>query len=156
MQRGHRCRWVDGYLEEQSTESIGDFVRQRRRWFQGLVKVAIHAPVKLRWRLCLGTNTLLWSLAPFASLYTVAHLFYGFSHEWWIRFLANDSFSAFATLYLIGLRANLREHAIHSRLARTGWTAAQIVLLPIFNLIEGIGVLAAILRPVSGFHVVKK
>lgn len=156
MERGHRCRWVDGYLEEQSTQSIGDFVRQRRRWFQGLAKVSIHAPVKLRWRVSLGFNTLLWALAPFASLYTVGHLFYGFSHEWWIRFLANDSFSAFATLYLIGLVANLQERGIHSHWKRAGWTAAQIVLLPFFNLLEGLGVLAAILRPVAGFHVVKK
>jgi beta-1,4-mannosyltransferase len=156
MERGYRCRWVDGYLEEQSTESIADFVRQRRRWFQGLVKVSIHAPVKLRWRFCLGLNTFLWSLAPFASLYTVGHLFYGFSHEWWIRFLANDSFSAFTTLYLIGLVANLREHGVNSLWKRAGWTLAQIVLLPLFNLMEGMGVLAAIFRPVSGFHVVKK
>jgi len=27
MQNGHRCRWVEGYLEEQSTQSVGDFVR---------------------------------------------------------------------------------------------------------------------------------
>ena len=44
MQDGYRCRWVDGYLEEQSTQSVSDFVRQRRRWFQGLAKVALYAP----------------------------------------------------------------------------------------------------------------
>src|SRR2546421_11348197 len=118
--------------------------------------VSRYAPVKLRWRLCLGLTSFLSSLAPFALLYTVGHLFYGFSHEWWIRFLANDSFSAFATLYLIGLRANLRERGIHSLWRRVGWMVAQIALLPFFNLLEGMGVLAAIFRPVAGFHVVKK
>ncbi len=57
MERGYRCRRVDGYLEEQSTQSAGDFVRQRRRWYQGLVKVYIYASVKLRWRLPLEINT---------------------------------------------------------------------------------------------------
>jgi egghead protein (zeste-white 4 protein) len=156
MERGRRCRWVDGYLEEQSTQSLADFVRQRRRWFQGLVKVSVHAPVKLRWRLSLGLNTFLWSLAPLASLYTVGHLFYGFSHEWWIRFLANDSFASFATLYLVGLQANLCERGIKPWWTRICWFAAQVLLLPVFNLMEGMGVLTAILRPAAGFHVVKK
>lgn len=82
MEQGRRCRWVEGYLEEQSTHSIRDFLCQRRRWFQGLVKVSLHAPVKLRWRLCLGINTALWALAPFSMLYTIAHFFYGFETRW--------------------------------------------------------------------------
>jgi egghead protein (zeste-white 4 protein) len=40
MQKGIRCRWVNGYLEEQSTQSVSDFIKQRRRWFQGLVIIA--------------------------------------------------------------------------------------------------------------------
>lgn len=156
MEQGSRCRWVEGYLEEQSTQSTGDFVRQRRRWYQGLAKVSIHAPVKFWWRFSLGLNTFLWSLSPFASLYTLAHLFYGFSHQWWITFLANYSFSSFAALYLVGLKANLDEYGIKNWFKRIGWFIAQIILLPFFNLLEGLGVMVAIFRPVSGFHVVRK
>jgi egghead protein (zeste-white 4 protein) len=39
MDAGIRCRWVEGYLEEQSTQSLKDFVFQRRRWYQWLAKV---------------------------------------------------------------------------------------------------------------------
>lgn len=156
MERGHRCRWVEGYLEEQSTQSVMDFLRQRRRWFQGLAKVSIQAPVKLRWRLSLGINTVMWALAPFAALYTFAHFFYGFSTPPAIHLLANFSFASFAVLYLIGLRANLDEYGITSARKRLGWSVAQVLLLPIFSTMESIGVLYAIFRPVSGFHVVKK
>jgi egghead protein (zeste-white 4 protein) len=156
MERSHRCRWVDGYLEEQSTQSVGDFIRQRRRWFQGLAKVALCAPVKLRWRLSLGLNTFLWALAPFAALYTIGHLFYGFSTPWAIRLLANFSFSSFAVLYAMGLKANLDEYGITAWHKRLGWYIAQVALLPIFSLMESAGVLAAVFRPVAGFHVVKK
>lgn len=156
MERGYRCRWIDGYLEEQSTQSIMDFLRQRRRWFQGLAKVSIHAPVKLKWRLSLGLNTFLWALAPFASLYTFGHFFFGFQHEWWIRFLANYSFTSFEVLYLIGLKANLDEYGVTNWFKRAGWLTSQVVLLPFFSLLESLGVLAAVFRPVSGFHVVKK
>lgn len=57
--KGYRGRWVDGYLEEQSTQSIKDFIKQRRRWFQGLAKVSLYAPVNPKWRFSLGLNTLL-------------------------------------------------------------------------------------------------
>jgi egghead protein (zeste-white 4 protein) len=156
MEAGGRARWVDGYLEEQSTQSIGDFLRQRRRWYQGLMKVAIHAPVKLRWRLAIGANTLLWTLAPFAVLYTIGHFFYGFEIQPWVRALANFSFASFVTLYLTGLKANLDEHGITGRLARSAWTAIQIVLLPVFSALEATAVMMALMKPVSGFHVVKK
>lgn len=156
MERGIRCRWVDGYLEEQSTQSMRDFVRQRRRWYQGLAKVSLHAPVKLLWRFSLGLNTLLWTLAPFSSIYTLGHLFYGFHHPWWLIFLANYSFASFSTLYLVGLMANLDEYGVTEMRKRSKWFIAQVFLLPFFNFLEGVGVMAAIFRPVSGFHVVKK
>jgi beta-1,4-mannosyltransferase len=161
MERGYRCRWVDGYIEEQSTESAGDFVRQRRRWYQGLVKVVLYAPVRLRWRLPLGLNTFFWTLAPFGILYFFVQFFYGlffngFMHEGWIMFLANFSFSLFISVYLIGLKANLDEHGIQGWFKRTGWYIAQLVLFPFFVVLETAGVLAGVLRPVAGFHVVKK
>lgn len=156
MEAGGRARWVEGYLEEQSTQSIADFIRQRRRWYQGLMKVSLHTPVKLRWRIAIGANTLLWTLSPFAVLYTLLHLFFGSEIAPWIRSLANFSFASFVTLYVVGLKANLDEHDIRDRLERAGWFILQLVLLPIFTLLEAAGVMMALMRPVSGFHVVKK
>jgi egghead protein (zeste-white 4 protein) len=161
MERGYRCRWVDGYMEEQSTQSVGDFVRQRRRWYQGLVKVCLYAPVKLWWRVPLGLNTLFWTLAPIGVLYSFVHFFWGllftgFEHEGWIRLLANFSFALFVSVYFIGLKVNLDEHGVRSRFKRAGWYIAQLVLFPFFAILEMAGVMAAILRPVAGFHVVKK
>lgn len=139
MQRGHRCRWVEGYLEEQSTQSLSDFIKQRRRWFQGLAKVAIHAPVRFRWRICLGTNTILWALAPFAMLYTVAIFIYGPTLSSWIHSLANFTFACFATLYLLGLITNMDEYGISKWYKRLGWSTVQIVLLPVFSIMESLG-----------------
>jgi egghead protein (zeste-white 4 protein) len=158
MEAGVRARWCDGYLEEQSTQSTRDFIRQRRRWYQGLVKVSLYAPVRLRWRFCLAVNTFLWTLAPFAVLYTVAHSFYGFAEPFWVRMCANLSFASFVTLYLVGLKANMDENSVIglSRAERAMWTVAQILLLPVFSAIEAVGVLSALVKPATGFHVVKK
>jgi len=131
-------------------------VKQRRRWFQGLAKVSLYAPVKFRWRLSLGLNTILWAIAPFAMLYTIAHFFYGPSVVPWVHFLANFSFTSFVVLYLIGLRANLDEYGVTRTQDRFFWTVVQIVLQPCFSFIESLGVIAAVFFPTNTFHVVKK
>jgi egghead protein (zeste-white 4 protein) len=156
MEEGRRVRWVDGYLEEQSTHSVSDFLKQRRRWFQGLVKVSLHAPVRRRYRAMLGFNTFSWAFAPLGLIYTLLHLFWGYRVNPAIRFGANFSFASFSTLYLVGLRANLDESGKRRRLTRLGWNAAQILLLPVFSALESLGVAYAVVRPHAGFHVVKK
>lgn len=156
MSKGVRCRWVEGYLEEQSTMSLIDFLKQRRRWFQGLMLSGLFAPAAFRWRVYLLCNTLIWSLAPFGMLYTFFHMFYGFAISPIIIFLANYSLATFYVLYLIGLKANLDEHGIKNIWLRLYWTFMQIILLPIFSFMESCGVLWAIVKPGKGFHVVKK
>jgi beta-1,4-mannosyltransferase len=156
MENGFRSAWVEGYLEEQSCMSLFDFVRQRRRWFQGLIKVSLHASVTLRWRLCIGVNTMLWGLAPFAMLYTFGKLFYNLEINSIIRFLAAYSFATFATLYITGLKANMDEHGITGRRRRTVLTVVLLVLLPVFATMESLSVLWAIFTPPKGFQVVKK
>ena len=156
MERGRRARWVDGYLEEQSTQSLNDFIKQRRRWFQGLVKVVQHAPVKLRWRICLGINTFLWALAPFTLLYTIVHLFFGSQTDETVRLLANFGFAMFVSLYLMGLHANMSEHGITHPWRKLGWWSGTMLAIPAFSVLEGLGVLSAFFKPASGFHIVKK
>lgn len=156
MQAGRRCRWVDGYLEEQCTQSIPDFLKQRRRWFNGLVKVALFAPVQLRWRIVIGLSMAAWALAPLAWAYTLAHFAIGGYTFTWIRALADLSFAVYITTTLIGLRVNLSEHGVTSQARRAGWCLAWLLLMPAFSLMESAGVGYAIVRPSSGFHVVSK
>jgi egghead protein (zeste-white 4 protein) len=156
MQAGVRCRWVDGYLAEQCTQTVPDFLRQRRRWFTGLVKVAVHAPVKLRWRLMIGVSMAAWGLAPLAWVYTLAHFGIGGYTEPAVRAFANGSFAVYVTATVVGLLANLREHGVTSSARKAGWLAAWLVLMPAFSLMESAAVAFAIVRPARGFHVVKK
>lgn len=81
---------------------------------------------------------------------------YGFATPEWIRLLANFSFGSFAVLYLVGLKTNMDESRIDSPWQRLGWILAQLAVLPLCCCLESAGVLMALLRPVSGFHVVKK
>ncbi|MCW2786930.1 MAG: hypothetical protein JWP74_3447 [Marmoricola sp.] len=156
MESGGRSRWVHGYLEEQSTQGWRDFVKQRKRWFQGLVLVGAHAPTALRWRLPLLAFTLLWGVAPLAVIYTCVNAALGFSVDPTLRILADVSFASVLTLYVVGLRSNLNEAGIDNRAKRFGWLVLQLVLAPFFGIPEALGVLEGMFARVGGFHVVKK
>ena len=104
----------------------------------------------------LGFNTLTWMMAPLGLLYTYAHFFWGFPLQSWLAWCANIAVASFAVLYLVGLKANLDEHGVTNPVKRAGWYAAQVLLLPVFSLLESLGVAYALVRPTAGFHVVKK
>lgn len=156
MEAGSRVRWVDGYLEEQSTQSVMDFLKQRRRWFQGIMKVCLHAPAGWRWRFILAASTILWALAPLAVVYTVIHFITGGYVSPLVRVLADGTFTAYIVAGLAGLRANLTEHGIRNPLNRIRWYVAWLICLPVFSGMESAAVAYAICRPGKGFHVVHK
>ena len=156
MERGRRCRWVDGYIEEQCTQTAGDFMNQRRRWFSGLVKVALCAPVGWRWRAVLGISMAAWALAPLAWLYTIEHFTNGGHISLAVQVAANLTLAVYVVTTLLGLRVNLTEHGVTSPVRRLGWSLTWLACLPIFSLMETAGVAWALVNPARSFHVVKK
>jgi beta-1,4-mannosyltransferase len=156
MEAGSRCRWVHGYMEEQSTQSVMDFLKQRRRWFQGIVKVCLYAPARWRWRAALAVSTVLWALSPVVATYTIAHFVTGGYVSPLVRILADGTLAAYIVAGLAGLRANLTEHGIRHPLNRIRWCAAWLICLPIFSGLESAAVAYALIRPANDFHVVRK
>lgn len=156
MALGNRCRWVDGYLLEQSTQSAGDFVRQRRRWFSGLVRVVLYAETTLTVRLVLALFMTVWSLSWIGMIYTVANLYLGLRTPVVLAGLADLALVTAAATYVIGLAVMLRERRRLPVHVRAALYLAQVVLLPMFAVLEAAGVVLALVRPESGFHVVAK
>lgn len=156
MDAGYRCRWVEGHLAEQCTYSVRDFMKQRRRWFNGMHRTAWQAPARLRWRLTLMVSMLTWALAPLAWAYTIAHFVAGGYTPPVIRALANIGLAVYVTATLVGLRVNMDDHGIRNRFRRLGWALAWVVSLPLFSLMEATAVTFAMIRPTKTFHVVKK
>lgn len=159
MERGRRCRWVDGYVVEQSPETIRDFIKQRRRWYVGLVKCVLHAPTRLRFRLPLGITLFLWSVSWIGVLAMYLDLVAGQSTLPAVRIVGNLSFAGYITSYIFGLKINLDNLGRHrwwTRPLRLPLYAAQIALIPFFSIIEALGVIYALLSPDSGFHIITK
>ncbi|WIG16351.1 glycosyltransferase family 2 protein [Kocuria rosea] len=156
MGNGRRARWCHGYLEEQSTQSLMDFVKQRRRWYLGLLKVVLYAPVPLRWWLPLGITTAFWTLMPIGCLYTFTHFFYGTAVPEPARAIANLAFGIYIMLYVMGLRVNLDEAGERRWWKRQFWYMSMVLLIPLFCVLEAAGIAYGLVKRETGFHVVKK
>lgn len=158
-ERGVGFRWVDGYLLEQSPESMSDFAKQRRRWYSGLWKVALYAPAALWARLVLMLFLSAWLLSALGGVYTFVNLFTGLSTPWPAEVCGGLVFSWYVTTYLTGLWLSLRSMAPELRPTRAASCClyvAQVLLMPVFGSLEAAGVFLAVVVPEKGFHVIKK
>jgi len=156
MARGHRSRWVDGYCIEQSTRSVSDFMRQRRRWFVGLCLVCRRAPARSWHRIALVSSVLMWGVSWLGwwSI-SVAAMVVDVRIPTVVFLVGILSLSAYTALYVLGLELNLDRRDLPRR-RRVPWYLLQIALLPFFSLLESSAVALGILRPKRDFHVVKK
>jgi beta-1,4-mannosyltransferase len=158
MKTGRRCRWVDGYLHEQAPRSARDFVRQRRRWFAGLVRVVAFADTTAWLRAGLALFTFLWATTWLALLYAYVQLGLGLRTPPVVAALGDFSLATYITTYLVGLHVNLREDDGPPRPRRQVALlyVAQVALLPLFTVLEALGPLTGLVRPERGFTVIRK
>ena len=156
MALGRRSRWVDGYCLEQSTRSISDFVKQRRRWFVGLCLVCRRAPARGWHRLALITSVMLWGVSWLGwwSI-SIAAMVVNVRIPSVVFFVGILSLSAYSALYLLGLELNLDQRDLPWN-RRIPWHLGQIVLLPFFSILESSAVALGVFHPKRDFHIVKK
>jgi len=148
-ERGVAFSWVDGPIHEQSPHTVRDFLKQRRRWFCGLRRLAMDRRFSARTRGVLAVSVLMWAISWSCVPLAVAHLavFSGKVQTPWATALAVVA-GVFVSTYLIGSYRN--SGGSWKAVARTAIT------LPAAAMLEGAAVLYAIARPVKDFHVVQK
>ena len=156
MAQGHRSRWVDGYCLEQSTQSVMDFLKQRRRWFVGLVLVCLHAPARFWHRVTLVSSIILWGVGWLGWWsVSIAAVLVNARIPWTVLLIGTASLAAYSALYLLGLELNLDQRGL-PWYRRLPWHVAQMLLLPVYSLLESSAVLYGAIRPNFDFHIVKK
>jgi len=157
LQNGVRFAWVDGFVEEQAPRTVKDFVYQRRRWYSGLWKVALYAPAPWWGRTMMALFMTAWTLSCIGIVYTFANLFLGLYTNVAVAWLAAICFGWYMATYVYGLHLNLRfARTKYAWWKRAVLYAAQVLLMPLYGVLEATGVFFAMVKPERGFHVIEK
>lgn len=142
-----RCDWFPGRSYGASPATVSDFIKQRERWFSGLLELAFRGTMPFLRRLLLLHNVMLWALTPFAypGIILLVGALLSFdtgptSAALLPLWALNVAFSIW--LYWEGLKINVLSSAVPRRF---WWEALSVVaLLPVFLLWEVAGITRAI------------
>lgn len=149
-QKGHKCGEILGFVREQSPASVLDFLKQRRRWFVGILSVDHPLARYLIFQWICGVicglvttlNIMLHSLKMIRSPY-------------WVGLLGNFSWVVFVYLYVLGIV--IQDYDLGIRWPRIFMhSILTVVLQPIASAFECCAVLYGILWPPTVFEVIKK
>lgn len=163
--KGVKFSWINAIMFEQSPFTITDFILQRRRWFGGLWLVCCESNViPFIYRLILLVTVSAWALSPVPILLTsLGGLVYMHdntngntsSSMTCMTVLTAVTSGIFYWNYLVGFVKTFDIRDGIFRYITLLWM--QIILLPMFAIMELMGVFAAILSPpAAGFYVVQK
>jgi beta-1,4-mannosyltransferase len=157
VERGIGLKWVQGFLSEQATFSVQDFLRQRKRWFTGLWHVLAGEGVRWRTKLVLRASVVSWACGLLGTLAIAIQLIHPIHVPWYILLPASLCQATYTSITVYGLLVNFRE--LHLQTHGISWliVLAQIALGPLFAGLEGTAILWALFTLNSvRFHVVKK
>lgn len=145
-----RSAWFGGRCYGASPATIRDFIRQRERWSWGLVGLVFNRSLPGRNRAYLGYSVVAWVIGPLQNVAVVLA----------IGAVLSDPNTSPALLFIIPMWAlnmaytiwmyweGLRLNAGVSARGRRRWweTAAVMVLIPFFAMLEGVGGLRGFLK----------
>lgn len=155
MQDGYRTGHVSGYIHEQSPAKATDFIKQRRRWFVGLMNVIRADDLDMQFRLPLLISTLLWAFSGSIFIYTFLNIIHPVHTPQFIGVLASVTFAIYILIYIIGFYINMQYVRI-PLYRKIIYMLEQIIFIPVFSLLEALGVLYGVLNPKSDFYVISK
>ena len=114
------------------------------------------APARFWHRVTLVSSIILWGIGWLGWWsVSIAALIVNARIPWTVLLIGTASLAAYSALYLLGLELNLNQRGL-PWYRRLPWHIAQVLLLPIYSLLESSAVLYGAIRPNFDFHIVKK
>ena len=150
MRRGLGVGEVAGIVREQSTRTVVDFLRQRRRWLVGIRGLSRKSPWVALW-------TWLWSLSPLVRTAVLVDVLTGHDVPLSLVVVRDIITATFLYLYLLG--SVIQDVDRRTRVARLVWHAFVTgILFPVSYTLESIAALWSLVsrEPRIGFQIVQK
>ena len=152
---GIPCRWIEGYVREQSPRDPRNFLRQRARWIHGLLNGCFDNAFSWRRRAVLLLYLAMWRTTIVSALFLTVLLFTNGDSA---RVLSLFSMSALVvgTNSWVGALRNLEEDVATNVGQRMTWLALSLLLIPLVCLFETIAVVLGVVCRPREFFVVQK
>jgi egghead protein (zeste-white 4 protein) len=152
---GIPCRWIQGYVREQSPLDPGNFLRQRARWIHGLLNGCFDRTFSWKRRATLLLYLMMWRTTIVSGLVlTVLVIFNGGSER--LAALFAMSMLVVGTNSWVGALRNMEEDGPAHMVRRVMWLALSILFVPLVCLFETIAVVLGVVCRPRGFFVVRK
>jgi cellulose synthase/poly-beta-1,6-N-acetylglucosamine synthase-like glycosyltransferase len=152
---GIPCRWIEGYVREQSPRDPSNFLRQRARWIYGLLNGCFDKAFLLRRRVVLLLYLAMWRTTIVSAL-LLTILLATTNESARVVSLWSLSMLVVGTNSWVGALRNVQEDAPASVGYRVVWLILSVVLIPLVCLFETIAVVLGIVSRPRGFFVVEK
>lgn len=152
---GVKFSWIDSFMFEQSPFSVNDFMHQRCRWFAGLWLIVLSPNIPLMNRITLGFFMVTWSMTPLVWVAMTLCILVASNVDPVFRAIVGVISGLSAWGYIVGFFFTFK---FNKGVIRTlVLLAMQILLLPVFAIMELSGVFLGIVNPpTQGFHIVQK
>lgn len=102
MSKSKRFGWIEGEMWEKSPFTLSDFVKQRKRWLQGILLVVHDNRLPFRVRIGLGIALYSWITLPLTSLNIIFTPLCPIPLHWTLNFLMAYVGAVNIYLYIIG------------------------------------------------------
>jgi len=151
---GIQFDFIHAYMYEKSPFTLKDFIKQRQRWFGGIWFCALSPTLPLKDRAILAAFMLMWSLSWTCPVMVIVNLLYPTGTPLWLGIGGGIAFAFTVWMYVVGFictydRAELKERYYFL-------LAAQILLVPLFSVMESVAVLYGLISPPKDFYIVQK
>ena len=130
---GFTFGFIDGEMREKSPFSFSDFIKQRKRWMQGIYLVAFDTKLSLKARFWLALSIIAWITVPIST----SNVFFGkyYPMKLWtiVDFLVNFTGGMALYLYAFGF---VKQHNIRRfSFLRILFVIPEIIIASIVSII---------------------
>lgn len=139
--------WHGGTIKSSSPETVGDLLKQRRRWYCGGLQGVFRRRMPFWQRLHLSYRLSIWTLGLVAIVITLIGFFFPYHVPEWTGMLLMLSPLLFLTVYFVGTVADG---------VKIWWALPVTLCFPFLSAIETYSAMYSLVKPAKGFDVIRK
>ncbi|GAB1601524.1 beta-1,4-mannosyltransferase egh-like [Argonauta hians] len=156
FREGYKFGFVQGEMYEKSTFTVGDFVRQRKRWMQGIFATVCSPCIPWKYKLGIGCMVVSWICMPLTTLNLPLTLFFPIPIFHHFNFICGFIGGVMCFLFIFGAAKSFSWQKLGTVRYLIVCMAA-LINIPVTLLLENTATLWWMMsRKQIGFHVVNK